>query len=68
MTEMNDPAEKQVEQNLLWCPCEGWAKSMPSLTSAQMIAFLHKNPYTGEPFSYCPWCGARLGANFVGEF
>jgi len=41
------------------CKCEKWQAYMPQIVGAQMLSWNHGSEYKGEPFLYCPWCGAR---------
>ena len=42
------------------CTCEDFKKYMPEITSAQTVAWLHDQKYSGPMFKFCPWCGEEL--------
>lgn len=43
-----------------YCQCEGWQKSSHQIDSAQLLAGVHGQRYTGDQFIFCPWCGSKL--------
>ena len=43
-----------------FCDCPGWAKSQGQIHSAQVLAFTHGMPYTGDRYRFCAWCGRDL--------
>jgi hypothetical protein len=42
------------------CDCPGWVRSYPSLKDIVFDAWLHGHTYSGDPVSYCPFCGKGL--------
>lgn len=48
------------------CDCKDWKLSMPKIEAAQMLASIHNDPYTGEVFRYCPWCGKKRVITYRG--
>jgi len=51
----------------LSCDCAEWAKSMPQIRAATVLAWNHGVEYNGEQFRYCPWCGASLENNLLSD-
>ncbi len=53
---MNDkPLTPEVQ-----CDCDGFTKSMDQIIGAQELAWIHGWRYTGDIFSFCPWCGKEF--------
>jgi len=42
------------------CNCIEWRTYIWQIIDAQEIVALHDGEYTGDVFSYCPWCGSEL--------
>jgi len=42
------------------CVCDKWFKNIEQVDSCIVYSTLHQHPFTGEYFSYCPWCGKKL--------
>ena len=49
-----------MENINLNCDCKKWKENIVFVNSCVMNSTIHNNPYTGEMFGFCPWCGKEL--------
>lgn len=45
--------------------CEEWIKNSEKVDGCIIMSAIHGQPYEGEKFKYCPWCGALLSGTEV---
>jgi hypothetical protein len=45
---------------MIYCKCTKWVENIDKLTAPYCLNLSAVGQYTGETFSFCPWCGKRL--------